>query len=48
MLFRSVAWALVWVVGRQPWAARLKAPVLYAIGGLAAYWSLLRVTSLAG
>ena len=48
LLTVGVAWALVWVVGRQPWAARLKAPVLYAIGGLAAYWSLLRVTSLAG
>ena len=47
LLTVGVAWALVWVVGRWPWAARLKAPILYAIGGLAAYWSLLRVVAMA-
>ena len=48
LLTVGVAWALVRLLGRWPWAARLRAPILYAIGGLAAYWTLLRVAAMAG
>ena len=48
LLTVGIAWALVRLLGRWPWAARLRAPILYAIGGLAAYWSLLRVAAMAG
>ena len=46
LLTVGMAWALVQLIGRWPWAARLKAPALYAIGSLAAYWSLLRVAAM--
>ncbi|HZE91122.1 MAG TPA: HupE/UreJ family protein [Rhizobacter sp.] len=46
LLSVGVAWALVWMVRRQPWALRLKAPTLYAIGSLAAYWSWLRMAAI--
>ena len=48
LLTVGIAWALVRLLGRWSWAARLRAPILYAIGGLAAYWSLLRVAAMAG
>ena len=46
LLAVGAAWALVVAVQRQPWAARLKSPVLYTIGALAAYWSWLRVAAI--
>ena len=46
LLAVGAAWALVWAVRRLPGAVRLKAPTLYAIGALAAYWSWLRVAAI--
>ncbi len=46
LLTVGLAWALVWTLRRQPWAPRLKLPVLYAIGSLAAYWSFLRIAAM--
>ena len=46
LLTVGLAWGLVQAVRRQPWAARLKAPTLYAIGSLAAYWSWLRIVAI--
>lgn len=40
-----VAWALVQAVKQQAWAPRLQVPALYAMGSLAAYWSVLRVAT---
>jgi hydrogenase/urease accessory protein HupE len=48
LLTVGLAWGLVQVLQRLPWAARLKAPALYAIGSLAAYWSWLRVAAILG
>ena len=48
LLTVGLAWALVWTLRRQPWAPRLKLPVLYAIGSLAAYWSFLRIAAMVG
>ncbi len=48
LLTVGAAWALFVVVRRQPWAARLKTPIVYAIGSLAAYWSLLRIAAILG
>ncbi|MBC8055582.1 MAG: HupE/UreJ family protein [Rhizobiales bacterium] len=42
----GAAWGIVWLIGRWRWASRLRAPVLYAIGSLAAYWSLTRVAAI--
>jgi hydrogenase/urease accessory protein HupE len=42
----GAAWLLVRLIERQPWAAGLKKPVLYAIGSLAAYWSWLRIVAI--
>jgi hydrogenase/urease accessory protein HupE len=46
LLTVGLAWSLVWALRRQPWAPRLKSPVLYAIGSLAAYWSFLRIAAM--
>ncbi len=46
LLTVGAAWALVQLVRRQPWAPRLKAPAMYVIGALAAYWSWLRVATM--
>jgi hypothetical protein len=46
LLAVGAAWALVALLRRTVWAARLKTPALYAIGGLAAYWTCLRVAAL--
>jgi hydrogenase/urease accessory protein HupE len=46
LLTVALAWLLVFLVSRQAWAARLKTPILYAIGALAAYWTLLRVVAI--
>jgi hydrogenase/urease accessory protein HupE len=46
LLTVGLAWGLVWTLRRQPWAPRLKTPVLYAIGSLAAYWSFLRIAAM--
>ena len=46
LLVVGLAWGLVQSVARQPWAPRLKAPALYTIGTLAAYWSWLRVAAI--
>jgi hydrogenase/urease accessory protein HupE len=48
LLTVGLAWGLVQLLQRQPWAARLKAPALYAIGSLAAYWSWLRLAAILG
>jgi len=48
LLTVGLAWVLVWGVRRQPWAGRLKTPVLYGMGSLAAYWSWLRVAAIFG
>jgi len=48
LLTVGLAWGVVSLVGRWPWASRLKAPVLYAIGSLAAYWSVVRVAAMVG
>lgn len=48
LLTVGIAWALVRLVGRLPWAPRAKAPLLYAIGTLAAYWSWLRLATVLG
>ncbi len=42
----AVAGLVVWALRRLAWAPRLKLPALYAIGTLAAYWSLLRVAAI--
>ena len=42
------AWALVRLLQRQPWAPRLRVPLLYTIGVLAAYWSWLRLAAVLG
>jgi HupE / UreJ protein len=39
----GAAGLLVLVLRKQAWAARLRVPVLYVIGSLAAYWTLLRL-----
>jgi hydrogenase/urease accessory protein HupE len=48
LLTVGMAWMIVIAVRRQPWAPRLKSPVLYVIGSLAAYWSLLRLVAMLG
>ena len=48
LLTVSLAWALVRLVQRQPWGPRLRVPVLYSIGVLAAYWSWLRLAAVLG
>ena len=46
LLTLGLAWGLVRSLAPWSWAWRLKAPVLYAIGSLAAYWSVLRVAAI--
>lgn len=46
LLTVGVAWGLVQLLRHQPWADRLRAPTLYTIGSLAAYWSWLRVAAI--
>ena len=48
LLALAVVWALVKALQRQPWAPRLRVPVLYTIGVLAAYWSWLRLAVVLG
>lgn len=43
LLVVVLAFGLFSLVRRQPAAARLKVPMLYGIGALAGYWSLLRI-----
>ena len=45
LLAVGAVWALALVVRRQPWAGRLRLPLLYVIGVLAAYWSWLRLAA---
>ena len=48
LLAVGAAW-LVWrVAARQPSLARLRPAVLYGIGSVAAYWTMLRVVAIAG
>ena len=47
LLAVAVAFSLLQLVRRQPWAPRLKQPVLYVIGSLAAYWTWLRIAAIA-
>ncbi len=42
----AAAWVLWSLCARWHWAAKARRAVLYAIGALAAYWSLLRVVSI--
>jgi len=46
LLTVAAAWALTRWLGRQPWAQALRTPALYGIGGIAAYWSWLRVAAI--
>lgn len=39
---------VLWALRGQRWLDKLRTPVLYAIGALAAYWSWLRVAAIAG
>ena len=39
------AWLLVMALSRLAWATSLRRPALYAIGSLAAYWTLLRIAA---
>ena len=48
LLTVGLAWALLRALQRQPWAPRLRVPVLYSIGVLAAYWSWLRLAAMLG
>ena len=48
LLTVGAAWALVRLLRRQAWALRLQTPIVYAIGSLAAYWSLLRIAAILG
>jgi hydrogenase/urease accessory protein HupE len=43
LLVVGAAGVLVLLLRNQPWAARLRAPALYGIGSLAAYWTWTRV-----
>jgi hydrogenase/urease accessory protein HupE len=43
----AAAWALTWFATRQAWASRLRTPILYCIGSMAAYWSLTRIVAIA-
>jgi hydrogenase/urease accessory protein HupE len=42
----GLAWGLVLLLRRQPWAQRLQRPALYGIGTVAAYWSWLRLAAM--
>lgn len=44
----AAAWALTWLAARQAWASRLRTPILYVIGSMAAYWSWMRVVTILG
>jgi len=46
LLVLGLTWGLFSLARNQPWIERLKAPALYGIGSLAAYWSLLRVVAI--
>jgi hydrogenase/urease accessory protein HupE len=48
LLVVGAAWAITWWLSRQPWAAQTRRPVLYLIGTTAAYWSWLRLATIAG
>jgi hydrogenase/urease accessory protein HupE len=48
LLVVALAWGLTMLLARNPILPRLKAPALYAIGTLAAYWSLERVAVIIG
>ena len=48
LLMVGVAGTVTWLIGRSAWAPRLKVPILYAIGSLAAYWSVARVGAILG
>jgi len=45
LLTVAAAWAVWRVVANSPWAQRARTAVLYGIGGMAAYWSWLRVAA---
>lgn len=42
----AAVWVLVWLVGRWQWAPRVKGPLLYLIGSLAACWTMMRVVAM--
>jgi hydrogenase/urease accessory protein HupE len=48
LLVVALAWGLILMLARNPVLARMKAPALYAIGTLAAYWSLERLALIIG
>ena len=41
----GVAWVVARLLARVRWSAAARAPVLYAIGSAAAYWSFLRIAT---
>lgn len=48
LLVVGLAWALTLLIVRTPMAGRLKAPALYGIGAIAAFWSLERIALIVG
>ncbi|MCV2370360.1 HupE/UreJ family protein [Roseateles oligotrophus] len=46
LLTVAAAFALWRLSSRWPWAAKARSALLYAIGAMAAYWSLLRIVSI--
>jgi hypothetical protein len=48
LLVVGLAWALTLLIVRTPVASRLKAPALYGIGAIAAFWSLERIALIVG
>jgi hypothetical protein len=48
LLVVAAAFALTRGVGRWPALLQARVPALYAVGGVAAYWTIARVATLAG
>jgi hydrogenase/urease accessory protein HupE len=48
LLVVGLAWGLTLLIARTPIASRLKAPALYGIGAIAAFWSLERIALIVG
>ncbi len=45
LLTVGAAWLLAWWLAKQRWPTKLRTTALYGIGAMAAYWSLLRLTT---
>ena len=48
LLVVGAAWGATALLGRFALASKVRRPALYAIGTLAAYWSLLRIAAIVG